>query len=201
MYDKYYQEYCNEVHLTLGTYLFWKMIQNRAASEPELLSGLNESPTSWILIRHSLQVTMFLTLGRIFDTDGDAFSADDLLKCCINEIDIFSKGKLRERKLKGKNGNIPDWIDEYIGNSYLPVEDDFQRLRGELTKRRKVFQKVYRPIRHKIFAHKDKKFIGKTDELWSETNIGELEEIVWFLNDLKRTLFETYENGRKPRGL
>ncbi|MBW2177688.1 MAG: hypothetical protein JRH03_12200, partial [Deltaproteobacteria bacterium] len=39
---------------------------------------------------------------------------------------------------------------------------------------------------------------GKADELWAETNIKELEEIIWFLYDLQETLFDTYHNGRKP---
>ena len=198
MYDKYYQEYSNEVHKTLGTYLFWKMIQNRAASDSDLLSGLNKTPLSWIMTRHALQVTLFMTLGRIFDIDNDAFSIDDLLKCCIKEIEIFNKENLKNRKMKGQNGKEPDWLEEYIDNAYEPTDIDFQKLRTKVKKHRKVFEEFYQPIRHKLFAHNDKKFMGKADHLWAETNIGQLEEIIWFLHDLKQTLFDTYENGRIP---
>ena len=198
MYEEYYQEYCNEVHKTLGAYLFWKMIQNRAVSEPELLSAINNTPLSWIMIRHALQVTLFITLGRIFDADGNSFSADVLLKCCVEEIDIFSKDNLRNRKIKQQKGKTPDWLEEYISGAYAPTRTDFHKLRGELSKHRKVFEEIYRPIRHKIFAHTDKEFMGKVDQLWAATNIGQLENIIWFLNDLKLTLFETYENGRPP---
>ncbi|MCG3111689.1 MAG: hypothetical protein MCM46_07665 [Candidatus Manganitrophus sp. SB1] len=198
MYEKYYQEYCNEVHKTLGSYLFWKMIHNRAASEPELLSALNNTPTSWIIIQHALQVTLFMTLGRIFDGDDDAFSVDDLLTCCIEEIDTFSKESLSNRKIKDQSGNKPAWLEGYIADAYVPTPTDFQKLRGELTKHRKVFKQIYQPIRHKLFAHKDKEFIGKADQLWAETNIDQLEGIIWFLHDLKQTLFDTYVNGRAP---
>ena len=198
MYERYYQEYRNEVHKILASYLFWRMIQNRAASEKVLLNALNRTPLSWIFIRHSLQVTLFITLSRVFDVDSDAFSIDDLLKSCIDQIDIFSRENLRARKIADLNGNEPDWLAEYLANAHVPVEDDFKRLRGEVSKRRKIFEAAYRPIRHKLIAHNDKDYMDKADELWAETNIKELEEIIWFLYDLQETLFDTYYNGRKP---
>lgn len=198
MYEKYYKEFSNEVHKALGSYLFWRMIQNRAATEPELLNALNHTPLSWVMIRHALQVSLFITLGRIFDIDSDAFSADDLLKTRIDQIQIFTKKNLRKRKMRLVGGAKPEWLNDRINEAYEPVEKDFQLLRSELSKRKKVFEKVYRPIRHKLIAHTDKKFMGKADDLWKETNIGELEGILWFLNDLKETLSETYQNGMKP---
>lgn len=196
-YEKYYQEFSNEVHKAIGSFLFWKMLQNRVASEPKLLDGLNNTPLSWIMIRHALQVTLFMTLGRIFDIDDEAFSADDLLKTCINDIDIFSSSNLRIRKMEDQQKE-PEWLDEYIDAAYVPDINDFQRLRGELSKHRKIFEQVYRPIRHKLIAHTDKKFIGKADDLWKETNIVEIEELMKFLHDLQCTLFEQYQNGTKP---
>ena len=198
MYDRYYQEYCNEVHNILGYYIFWKILHDRPASEKDLLKALNKTPLSWILIRNSLQVSFFITLGRIFDLDDDAFSVDDLLKYCVENIDIFSLENLKERKLKMQKGKEPEWLQEYIQNAYCPVERDLQRLRGEATKHRKIFEKIFKPIRHKLIAHTDKEYMDKADELWSETNIGELEKIIWFLHDLKETLFQTYQNGEKP---
>jgi hypothetical protein len=197
-YDTYYQEFCNEVHKALGSFLFWRMIQNRAYNEKELLDALNRTPLSWIMTRHALQVTLFMTLGRIFDTDGDAFSVDDLLKCCVDEIDIFSKDNLEDRKIAAQNGNKPDWLDEYIADADDIQAQDFQNLRGELSKYRKIFEKNYRPIRHKLFAHNEKEQMGRRDELWQQTNIEELKKILWFLHDLKETLFDAYQNGRSP---
>jgi hypothetical protein len=174
------------------------MIQNRTASEEELLNALNRTPLSWIFTRHSLQVTLFITLGRVFDVDNDAFSVDDLLKCCIEEIDIFEPENLRTRKIADIKGSEPEWLPEYIAKAYKPTAEDFNRLRGEVAKRRRVFEEVYRPIRHKLIAHNDKEYMDKADELWAETNIQELEEIIWFLHDLKETMFNTFHNGSKP---
>jgi len=197
MYDRYYQEFCNEVGRMLSCYLFWRMLHNRIAEDKKLLSALNRTPLSWMITRYSLNITLFIVLGRIFDMNHNAFSVDDLLKCCIDEIDLFSLDSLRERKVKGQTGIEPKWLSEYIEKAYEPNVEDFQRLRGEITKRRKIFESVYRPIRHKLIAHNDKKYLDKADELWEATNINELEEIIWFLYDLKETLFGTYQNGRK----
>ena len=100
--------------------------------------------------------------------------------------------------MKGQNGKEPDWLEGYINKAYVPTDIDFQKLRTDVKKHRKVFNEVYQPIRHKLFAHNDKKLMGKADQLWAETNIDQLEEIIWFLYDLKQTLFQTYENGEAP---
>ena len=198
MYELHYQEFCNELHTCLGNYTFWRMINDRIAAEPELLAALNTTPTSWIMARHALLGMLFITLGRIFDANTRAFSADVLLKTCISEIEVFNRDNLRRRKLNALNNNEPDWLDGYIQDSYEPTEKDFQCLRRELTKQRKVFERVYRPIRHKLIAHKDKKYLGKSDELWKETSIDELEGILWFLHNLKKTLSDVYLNGQRP---
>jgi hypothetical protein len=174
------------------------MIHDRLATEPELLAALNTTPTSWIIARRALLEMLFITLGRIFDANTDAFSADVLLKTCISNIEIFNKDNLRKRKLDAANNKDPAWLDDYIQNSYEPIEKDFQYLRGELAKQKKVFERVYRPIRHKLIAHKDKDYLDKSDELWKETNIDELEGILWFLHDLKKTLSDAYLNGKRP---
>lgn len=197
-YDTYYQEFCNEVHKALGSYLLWKMIRRRSYEEKDVLDALNRTPISWIMTRHALQVTLFMTLGRIFDINGDAFSVDDLLKCCIDEIDTFSKERLRERKIAHQNGVEPNWLDQYIEEADVIKVGDFQKLRGELSKYRKIFEKNFRPIRHKLFAHTDKGQMCNRDELWQQTNIGELESILWILHDLKVTLFDAYVNGIQP---
>ena len=52
------------------------------------------------------------------------------------------------------------------------------------------------PNRETIIRYLLRQARGKNDDLWKETNIGEIEDIIWFLNDLKNALFQTYENGR-----
>lgn len=195
MYDDIYQEYQNEVSTAVASFLLWKKIHDSTADK-KILAALNHTPTSWIIIRHSLQVTFLITLHRILETDEECVTAELLLTTCINDMSIFSKDALKHRKDPGNNK--PDWLDEYLTNAYLPTIMDIQILRGELRKRRNIFNKIYRPIRNKLIAHKLIDHLDKSEELYSKTNITEIEEILVFLNALKETMYNLYMNGRKP---
>jgi hypothetical protein len=143
-----------------------------------------------------MMVSLIMALGRIFDTDGDSVSVDDLIKSCIVDIDQFSKSKLRERKLQSHNAH--EWIDSSMESVYEPIETDFNRLRSEVKKYRKIFNSYYKPLRHKIFAHSDKASFSQRDDLWRATKGANMEDMLNFLEDVKITLQEAYLNGRKP---
>jgi hypothetical protein len=196
MYETYFKEYEDELNITIGRFLFWQVLNSRKIISVKMLNKMNETPMAWNFIRYSLFVNYILGLGRIFDTDGDSFSIDDLLKTCIEEIDIFTKEELRKRK--AGSGLDSKHVDECISKAFEPTAKDFHVLRGEVSKRRKVFQDVYRPIRHKIIAHKDLEHLGNSDDLFSNTNVSEISDILEFLNSLQMALFGLYHNGRQP---
>lgn len=196
MYREYHKLFSNEVYQATAAYVFWHKLQNEPAEDEELLKAFNESPLSWIVIRHSMMLSLIMTLGRIFDINGDAVSIDDLIKSCIDDIDLFSKPKLRERKMM-QPGEKP-WIEEFMGNAHEPTEKDFQMLRPSINKYKKIYQEYYQPLRHKIFAHRDKQNFSNTDNLWEFTENANMVEMLNFLEDLKVTLQMTYDNGKKP---
>ncbi len=196
MYIEYHDHFSNEVYQATACYVIWKNLQNQPADDSALLNSLNKNALSWVFIRHSMMVSLIMTLGRIFDTDGESVSIDDLIKSCISDIHLFSKSSLRERKMRASNAS--NWIDSYMESVYEPSENDFQRLKPEIKKYRDIFNSYYKPLRHKIFAHSDKQIFQKTDELWSETKNANMEELLNFLEDIKITLQEAYLNGRKP---
>ena len=195
MYETYFKEYEDELNTAIGSFLFWDILNSRKIISQKMLNEMNETPIAWNFIRYSLFVNYIIALGRIFDTDGDSFSIDNLLKACIDEIEIFSKKELRKRK----EGSALDskGVDEYISKAFEPTERDFHVLRGEVSKRRKIFQDVYRPIRHKIIAHKDLGHLGNSDALFENTNINEINDILEFLYSLQMALFGLYHNGRQ----
>lgn len=197
MFEEYHEIFSNEVYQATACYVFWNRLQNEPAKDKELLKAFNISPLSWITIRHSMMHSLMMTLGRIFDIDGDSVSVDDLINSCINEVDKFSKESLKERKLKTA-GLKNDWVEEYIHNAYQPTAKDFQMLKPEITKFKRIYQEYYRPIRNKVFAHIDKEYAGNTSELWEATKNANMVEMLNFLEDLKITLQMAYDNGRKP---
>lgn len=195
MYEAYFREYEDELNIAIGSFLFWEILNSRKIISQKMLNEMNETPIAWNFIRYSLFVNYILALGRIFDTDGDSFSIDNLLKACIEEIDIFSKEELRKRRIV--SGSDSKGVDEYISGAFVPTEKDFLVLRGEVSKRRKIFQDDYRPIRHKIIAHKDLGHLGNSDALFVNTNIDEISDILEFLYSLQMALFGLYQNGRQ----
>ena len=148
------------------------------------------------MITHSLQSSFFITLGRLFDVDGDSFSVHAFLKCCIENIDQFGKEALRERKLRESSEKNPAWLDEYINNAYVPTENDFQRIRGETSKYQRQYEDIYRPIRNKVLAHREKATLENVAELFEKTNIGQIEGFVFHLVQVQGIVFQLLNNGR-----
>jgi hypothetical protein len=196
MYVEYHEHFSNEVYQATACYVIWKNLQNEPAKDKDLLRAFNTTPLSWVCIRHSMMVSLIMSLGRIFDTDGDAVSIDDLIKSCITDIQVFSKNSLQQRKLQ--NHGAEEWIASYMENAYEPTSSDFNRLKPDIKKFREIYEKFYRPIRHKIFAHSDKQYQSKTDDLWQATAAANIEDVLNFLEDFNLTIKATYLNGRKP---
>ncbi len=195
MIEEILTHYRNEVHLVTQSFYAWKSINNLAAEDKGYLSALNKTPLSWRVITHSLQCTFFICLGRIFDKDKDSFSIYNLLKECKENIAEFSKTALRVRKCGG--GSEPEWLDDYIASAYEPDADDFACLETEVVKWEEIYRTIYKPLRHKIFAHKDLKYIEDASLLFSKTNIGEIEEMLCFLHAIERYVWELLHNGRR----
>jgi hypothetical protein len=196
MYVQYHEHFSNEVYQATAFYVIWKNLQNRPALDKELLEALCMNPLSWNFIRHSMMVSLIMTLGRIFDTDGESVSIDDLVKSCINEIQLFSKSSLRQRKLVSHNAS--EWIDSYMERVYEPQAQDFHKLKPHVKKYREIYNEYYKPLRHKLFAHSDRQYHSQSDELFKATKNANMEEVLNFLQDLNVAIREAYLNGRKP---
>ena len=193
--ERLFNIYSDEIKNVCQTFFLWKGINNIASNNKDIISGLNESPLSWNTITFALQNHYFILLGRIFDTNDDSFSADTFLKNCIQNIEQFSKENLRKRKTESASRDL-SWLDSYLENAYEPTKADFQRLRGEITKHKKRYEEIYRPIRNKVIAHKDQETIAVQEELYKKTNIGEIEEILNVLFQVKEVVFELLHNGK-----
>ncbi len=192
------KEFNNEVHRLISCYLLWRTFNQRISDNKRLLEKLNTTPLSWIIIRHSLQMNIFIILGRLFDDDSRAFTANKMLKLCVSQIEIFSTKELRKRKIKDNNGTEPHWLEEYINKKTELNSPHFNVLSRELKVKKKIYNKKYKPIRNKLFAHKQEDMISSDDDLWAKTNIDEFEELVLFFHRLKDALFQTYYNGELP---
>jgi hypothetical protein len=194
--ERAHKIFSDEVTSAAWSFFVWKGFNNVASSDKEIFRSINENALSWNIITHSLLSTFYITLGRLFDVDSGAFSVHSLLRSCIRNIDQFSLDQIRQRKIRGNNGIIPEWLDQYMKEAYEPVESDFQRLKGEISKQQKIYEKIYRPIRHKVIAHKETGSIENVGELFDKTNIGEVQELINSLHQIEKIIFDLLHNGR-----
>jgi hypothetical protein len=157
---------------------------------------LNEAPLFWNTCLAALQTGSFMALGRIFDNDSD-HNLGKLLRITQDHPEIFTKVALGRRK-QGNKPEPPDWLSEYLRDSYEPTARDFRRIRAHVRKRRKIYETSYRDIRHKWFAHKAVSDQTEIADLFRKTNTRELQQLFAFLCWLYEVLWELFFNGSKP---
>jgi hypothetical protein len=57
------------------------------------------------------------------------------------------------------------------------------------------WKKAYQPIRNKVFAHTDSKAV--VEDLFRDTLVGDIEDILHDLNKIRAAVFQLLENGRE----
>jgi hypothetical protein len=159
------------------------------------LDVINETPLLWGTIMHSLQMSCFIVLGRVFDEKSASYSVYRLLKLAERNVTIFEKDALRRRKVAGSD-DAAEWIEEYMESVCVPRSSDFRRMRKHVAKYKKMFIK-YREIRNNVYAHKVVVTRDDVNELFSVTNVGEMQKIFIFLKRLYDSLWELFNNGKK----
>jgi len=194
--EELYEEFQSEVNVACWSFYTWKNIHNIAAGDKKVHHALNRNPLSWNIILYSLQNAFFSAIARLFDKDERTFSVHMFLRACIENTDQFSKDALRERKIKGPDADKLSWLDGYIEKSYQPNKEDFLKLKGEVSKKQKLYYLGCKPIRDKIFAHKEFKEIKCVDELFRKIKIGEIQDLLCFLYQIERIIFQLLYNGR-----
>lgn len=177
-------------------FFLWKGINHYAIKDKGIYEGISNQALIWNTITYGLQTTFFIVLGRLFDTDGTSFSVHTFLRNCVENIEQFSKDSLRKRKINLSHGVEHEWLDGYIKTAYVPVEADFVLLKSELKKHQKQFEKIYRPIRNMIVAHRDIKTLEPTTELFGNTKSDDIQNFLFFLHQIYEIVWELLNNGR-----
>lgn len=184
-----------EVESGMQFFYAWLAI-NGVAKDKAIENALNESSLFWMTILGSLQQSMFITLGRLFDQDS-AHNVDTILRMAQRNSSMFSKSALGRRKT-GTSSSPPEWLGDYLRQAHEAAPDDFRRLRAHVRKWRSVYDAKCRDIRRKIHAHKEIVDQSKVHALYSNVRIREIEHMLVFLKKLQLALWELFHNGRKP---
>lgn len=175
----------------------WQTVNAVASSDRSVYCALNKAPLFWNTSLGALQAATLVTLGRVFDPDTANHSVTRLLSIAHRNIGIFSKEALAERKREFST-NAAEWLEEYLKTVYVPTVDDFRKLKRYVAVRRRIYEENYRPLRHKLFAHRGTTERTEIAALFAKTNIRELQQLLVFLRRLHETLWQLFNNGNKP---
>jgi AbiU2 len=178
-----------EAESAIQFFYAWDAVHTVAAKDKAVFRLLNQAPLFWN--------TNLVALGRVFDPNPKNHSITRLLLVAQANLDIFSKDSLAARKRKS-SANADEWLPEYMQTAYEPNSDDFKRLKRHVSNRRKIYEANYRPLRHKVFAHRGVATRVEVGELFAKTNIREMQQLVVFLGRFHEVLWQLYFNGRKP---
>jgi hypothetical protein len=83
-----------------------------------------------------------------------------------------------------------------MSNVQDPTASDFKRLQLFVDARRKVYERCYKQLRDKRYAHRERTDISS---IVAQTNTQELGRLVTDLSKLHRVLWDWQRNGLKPR--
>lgn len=181
----------------LQFYFTWLAIQYIIGENKKALDMLNENSIFWMTNISALQISAFITLGRIFDNNSKN-NISKLLAYAEKNRDIFSKTALADRKRKGSD-NADEWLPTYLKSVHVPADKDFNRLKKNVKKYQKIYDENYRKIRNRIYAHKEVTKKEKVTQLFKRTTIRELEIIFVFLIKFYNALWELTYNGKEPK--
>ncbi len=186
-----------EAESAIQFFYAWEATHAVAATDKAIVRLLNQAPLFWNTALGALQMSTLVALGRVFDPDPKNHSVSRLLSIAHSNLDIFSKEALAQRKRKG-SANADEWLPEYLKTVYEPTRKDFRRLKRHVADRRRIYEDKYRPLRHKVFAHRGVTSRTEISELFAKTNIREMQQLLVFLGRLHETLWQLYFNGNKP---
>ncbi len=189
------QAFDNDVDVAIQCFYTWQTVHAAARKSRKVYDLLNRNAAFWVLGLGSIQANSLIALGRIFDTDKRTHNVSRLLKLAEENPAIFSKAAVRRRKNKDL-ANARHLVDDFMSNVKEPLALDFKRLRSFADARRKVYERCYKQLRDKVYAHKERTDISA---FVAQTNTQELGRLVSDLRILHGALWHWLRNGRKPR--
>ncbi len=189
----------NEVIL-LSKYLYMELaIHVIVNKNKHILSTMNRTPTFWNTVLSGFQNSTFITIGRIFDNESK-HNIHTLFKVVENNKSLFSKKSFKKRWVNNedkKTDKMNSYLKKYMESFYEPTDDDFRKFKKFISKQQKIYENIYRPIRHQ-FGHKKYSTNEEVKILFDKVNISELEKFCILLEGIHEALWQLYHNGRGP---
>jgi hypothetical protein len=109
------------------------------------------------------------------------------------EIKEFSVDALKARLIK--KGLSPEQAAHHAGIAHQLTPAEVRELRRKIEYWRRIYEKGYKEIRNRLFAHRELSSKEEITELFAKTSPCELKGLFKFLSSLRLALWAAYENG------
>lgn len=185
----------NDVDEVVQCFYIWRTFHAVARKTRKVYDMLNRNAGFWNVALGSIQANSLIALGRIFDKDPRTHNVKRLLKLAEDNPVLFSKHSVRRRKTKILANNR-SLLEDYMRNVHDPSPTDFKRLRSFVDVRRKIYERCYKQLRDKRYAHRERMNING---FFAQTDVRELAQLVTDLSKLHRVLWDWQQNGIRPR--
>jgi hypothetical protein len=170
-------------------------IHRLAKARRRVLKEMQRNSLFWLTVTASLQTSLIVTLGRIFDQKSK-HNLDRVVGLGQRRQSVFSRAALATRKRGG--GNAAPWLQAYIRDAYVPDAADFRAMRKRVAGLRRVYEKSYRALRQRVFAHRETTDVAEVAQLFALTNVEELKRLVASLLAFHEALWGLFWDGRRP---
>jgi hypothetical protein len=170
-------------------------IRRLASRRKSVLRALNRHALFWNTAMGALQQSALITLGRAFDQDTP-HNVDVLLRLASRVPSIFSRASLAARKAEA--GLERPWAEKFAAGAYEPTPTDFRTLRTHIKKARRIYERRYRDLRNRVYAHTVATGDAEVRPLAAQAHIGELKRLIVSLLSVHDTLWQLFWNGRAP---
>jgi AbiU2 len=158
---------------------------------------VNKDALFWNTVLYALQSALILALGRAFETNTPHNVATFMRTMKTNRA-AFSRASLRNR-IAPRLANNPTALEHYVRAARIPYPSDFRRVADFVSQHREAYQATYRDLRHELFAHTLTTNDERIAELFSKTNIRQLQRMTTYLVDLHDAFWEALNNGGRLR--
>jgi hypothetical protein len=173
-------------------------INNLALRDARIYEALNKEPKFWQTYRSTCQTALFMGLGRIFDSTPGGHSIQKVISSPMENFAFFSSAALKARRMRGLTDE-PKWLTAFVAAAWQPKSAaDLKFLKKSLKPYIKLFEDVYRPIRHAIYGHRQMTNDEAGSQLFPQTNREVVGEMLDFLHDLIAAIIDLYSNGNEP---
>ncbi len=194
-YERNFSLIADQISGATRAFYTYTEINKFAGENNENYQKINRDGHFWSGQLYALQTTWFIILGRIFDPARGAYSIHDFLASTVAYKGFFSKDALAERKRTASGRAEPEWLDGYVNAAWEPTAADLEKIRATVEASDAKWKEVYQPIRNKVFAHNDPKAV--IADLFRDTLVGDIEDILHDLNKIRTAVFQLLENGRE----